>query len=150
MLSVLGVVGGQATEPDDVARGSAFSIQQQGSTSWLVGPDGRRFFSLFKATLEQAPTSGQRQRLLALLRQTYRNEWSELLRDFEPAPDLRNWEELEQHGVLWLRPGGRGIQVTRRFVTILAERYYSVSVLRRPDFTGGSLVEFQLWPGGDP
>jgi hypothetical protein len=241
MLSVPLVVGGQATESDDVARGSAFSIQQQGSTSWLVDPDGRRFFSLgvccvnqgvspgefdpanpgyaawrhyagsnqwadatlgrlkawgfttvggwsdfqtlrqrpehklafapvlhigatagapwwdiwdsrvvtrtdqvareqilplrddprvigyysdneigwwdailFKATLEQAPTSGQRQRLLTLLRQTYRDEWSELLRDFEPAPDLRSWEELEQHGVLWRLPGGQGIQVTRR------------------------------------
>lgn len=81
---------------------------------------------LFKATLEQAPTSGQRQRLIELLRQTYCNEWSALLRDFEPAPDLRDWEELERHGILLLRPGGRGIDVTRRFLTILAERYYSL------------------------
>lgn len=77
---------------------------------------------LFKATFEQAPTSGQRQRLIGLLRQTYRDQRSELLRDFEPAPDLRSGEELEQHGVLFLRPGGRGIQVTRRSVTILVER----------------------------
>jgi len=81
---------------------------------------------LFKATLEQAPTSGQRQRLIELLRETYRSDWSALLRDFEPAPDLRNWEELERHGILLLRPSGRGIQVTRRFLTILAERYYSL------------------------
>src|SRR5439155_15843081 len=30
---------------------------------------------LFRMTLEQAPSSGQRQRLMALLRQTYRNDW---------------------------------------------------------------------------
>src|SRR6266567_1931528 len=69
---------------------------------------------LFKMTLEHAPTSGQRQRLLALLRQTYRNDWSELLRDFEPAPGLENWDTLSQHGMLFLRPGGHGIRVERR------------------------------------
>src|SRR5262245_20505012 len=57
---------------------------------------------LFKMTLEQASTSGQRQRLLELLRQTYRNDWSELLRDFEPAPGVENWQELERHGMLFL------------------------------------------------
>ena len=59
MLSVLGVVGGQATESDDVARGSAFSIQQQGSTSWLVGPDGRRFFSLGVCCVNQGVSPGE-------------------------------------------------------------------------------------------
>ena len=39
--------------------------------------------TLFKMTLEQTPTSGQRQRLLQLLRETYHNNWSELLKDFE-------------------------------------------------------------------
>src|SRR6266498_3989885 len=81
---------------------------------------------LFKMTLEQAPTSGQRQRLIQLLRQTYRNEWSELLRDFEPAPGVENWEALEQHGMLFLRPGGNGIGAERRFLEMLAERYYSL------------------------
>src|SRR5262249_10621598 len=32
---------------------------------------------LFKMTLEQSPTSGQRQRLIELLRQTYHNDWTE-------------------------------------------------------------------------
>src|SRR6266566_7471996 len=81
---------------------------------------------LFKMTLEQAPTSGQRRRLIELLRQTYRNEWSELLRDFEPAPGVENWEALEQHGMLFLRPGGNGIGAERRFLEMLAERYYSL------------------------
>ena len=90
---------------------------------------------LFKMTLEQAPTSGQRQRLIKLLRETYRNDWSELLRDFEPAPGVENWQELERHGMLFLRPGGNGIQTERRFLGLLAERYYSLvrDIIRKYD-----------------
>ena len=81
---------------------------------------------LFKVTLEQAPTSGQRQRLIQLLRQNYHNDWSALMQDFEPAPIVESWEELERHGMLYLRPGGNGIRVERQFLGILAERYYSL------------------------
>jgi hypothetical protein len=90
---------------------------------------------LFKMTLEQAPTSGQRQRLMELLRQTYQNDWSELLRDFEPAPGVENWEVLQQHGVIFLRPGGNGIRVERRFLEVLADRYYSLvrDIIRKYD-----------------
>jgi hypothetical protein len=90
---------------------------------------------LFKMTLEQAPTSGQRQRLIELLRQTYRNDWSGLLRDFEPAPGVENWQELERHGMLFLRPGGNGIRTERRFLGLLAERYYSLmhEIIRKYD-----------------
>jgi hypothetical protein len=90
---------------------------------------------LFKMTLEQAPTSGQRQRLIELLRQTYRNDWSSLLRDFEPAPGVENWDTLAQHGMLFLRPGGNGIRVERRFLELLAERYYSLvrDIIRKYD-----------------
>jgi len=90
---------------------------------------------LFKMTLEQAPTSGQRQRLMKLLRETYHDDWSELLRDFEPAPDVENWRGLEQHGMLFLRPGGNGLRTTRRFLGVLAERYYSLvhEIIRKYD-----------------
>ena len=90
---------------------------------------------LFKMTLEQAPTSGQRQRLMKLLRETYRGDWSELLRDFEPAPDVENWEGLEKHGALFLRPGGNGLPTARRFLGMLAERYYSLvhEIIRKYD-----------------
>src|SRR5262249_50381983 len=81
---------------------------------------------LFKMTPEQSPPSGQRQRLIELLRQTYHNDWTELLLDFAPAPDVQNWEGFERHGVLFLRPGGNGIRAQRRFLGILAERYYSL------------------------
>jgi hypothetical protein len=90
---------------------------------------------LFKMTLEQAPTSGQRQRLIKLLRETYRNDWSELLRDFEPAPGVENWDALSQHGMLFLRPGGNGIRIERRFLELMAERYYSLvrDIIRKYD-----------------
>ena len=90
---------------------------------------------LFKMTLEQAPTSGQRQRLVELLRQTYHNDWTELLRDFDPAPGVENWEGFERHGLLFLRPGGNGIHAQRRFLVTLAERYYSLvhGMIRKHD-----------------
>ena len=90
---------------------------------------------LFKMTLEQAPNSGQRQRLLELLRQSYGNDWSALLQDFDPGPELENWRELEQHGTLFLRPGGKGIRAMRRFLGLLAERYYSLvhDIIRKYD-----------------
>ncbi|MGH8527559.1 MAG: hypothetical protein ACREXY_26115, partial [Gammaproteobacteria bacterium] len=90
---------------------------------------------LFKMTLEQAATSGQRQRLIKLLRETYQNDWTALLRDFEPAPSVENWDTLSRHGMLFLRPGGNGIQVERRFLELLAERYYSLvrDIIRKHD-----------------
>jgi hypothetical protein len=81
--------------------------------------------TLFKMTLEHKPTSGQRQRLLQLLRETYHNDWTELLKDFEPE-GVGSFEELDQHGMLYLRPGSQGIRTYRRFLSLMAERYYSL------------------------
>ena len=86
-------------------------------------------------TLEQISTSGQRQRLLALLRKTYHHDWTELVRDFDPAPGVESWEDLERHGVLFLRPGGKGLRTERQFLALLAERYYSLmrEIIRKYD-----------------
>jgi hypothetical protein len=90
--------------------------------------------TLFKMTLEQAPTSGQRQRLIKLLRETYQADWAKLLEDFQPE-GAGNFEELEQRGMLFLRPGGNGIRVMRRFLGMLAERYYFLmhEIIRKYD-----------------
>src|SRR6267378_3107028 len=92
---------------------------------------------LFKLTLEQAPTSGQRQRLLQLLHETYHNDWSELLQDFEPE-GAGSFGELDQHGMLYLRPGSNGIRTYRRFLGLIAERYYSLvrEIIRTYDARG--------------
>ena len=79
--------------------------------------------ALFSLTLKQPPTSGQRQRLMQLLRETYHNDWSELLKDFEPE-GVKSFAELDQRGMLYLRPGSQGIRTYRRFLGLMAERYY--------------------------
>jgi hypothetical protein len=80
---------------------------------------------LWKMTLEQPPTSGQRQRLIRLTREVYADDWNALLADFEQQ-NAASWEELDRGGTLWLRPGGNGIRAMRRFLGIVAERYYEV------------------------
>jgi hypothetical protein len=81
--------------------------------------------TLFKMTLEHPPTSGQRRRLTSLLRETYHDNWPEVLADFE-SEAVAGWEELDQRGMLYLRPGGNGIHTMRRFLGLMAERYYSL------------------------
>jgi hypothetical protein len=90
--------------------------------------------TLFKMTLEQAPSSGQRQRLIQLLQESYHHDWKKLLEDFEPE-GVSNWDELAQRGMLFLRPGGNGIRPMRRFLGMLAERYYSLvhDIIRKYD-----------------
>lgn len=81
--------------------------------------------TLFRMTLQQSSTSGQRQRLLQLLRDTYHNNWSKLLNDFEPV-DAGSFAELDKGGMLYLRPGSKGIRTYRRFLGLMATRYYSL------------------------
>ena len=90
--------------------------------------------TLFKMTLEQAPTSGQSGRLIGLLRQTYGNDWKRLLADFD-AENAASWSALERRGMLYLKPGGAGIKVMRRFLELVAERYYQLvhDLIRRYD-----------------
>jgi hypothetical protein len=93
--------------------------------------------ALFKLTLKQSATSGQRQRLMELLHETYHGDWAALLKDFEPE-GAGSFKDLDQHGMLYLRPGGRGISVYRRFLGMMAERYYSLvrEIIRTYDKRG--------------
>ena len=90
--------------------------------------------TLFRMALDQPPTSGQRQRLLRLLRETYGNDWKKLLADFEPE-GADSFDRLDQRGQLWLRPGGNGVIVMRRFLALAAERYYQLvhDIIRKYD-----------------
>jgi hypothetical protein len=80
---------------------------------------------LWKMTLEQPASSGQRQRLVRMVREIYADDWKALTRDFEPK-NATSWNELEQRGMLWLRPGGEGIRTVRRFLSLVADRYYQL------------------------
>ncbi|HZO85494.1 MAG TPA: hypothetical protein VFC26_09785 [Verrucomicrobiae bacterium] len=90
--------------------------------------------TLWKMTLEQSPTSGQRKRLVQLLRDAYQNDWTKLEKDFVPE-NAASWRELQKHGMLFVRPGGRGIRVMREFLAMIADRYYQLTrdIIRKYD-----------------
>lgn len=81
--------------------------------------------TLWKMTLEQPASSGQRQRLVKLLRETYANDWSRLLADFDPE-NAGSWSQLQRGGTLFVKPAGNGIHVMREFLGLLADRYYGL------------------------
>ena len=81
--------------------------------------------TLWKMTLEQPPSSGQRQRLIKLLREDYQNNWTRLRQDFDPE-NAGSWSQLERGGMLFLKSGGNGIHAMRRFLGLLADRYYQL------------------------
>ena len=90
--------------------------------------------ALWRMTLEQKPTSGQRQRLIRLLRETYHDDWLRLVQDFTPEK-AGDWANLERGGMLYVKPGGSGLKVMRRFLTLVAERYYQLvhDIIRKYD-----------------
>ncbi|HZV34618.1 MAG TPA: hypothetical protein VFB72_08615, partial [Verrucomicrobiae bacterium] len=81
--------------------------------------------TLFNMTLQQPPTSGQRRRLMQMLREMYHDDWQSLSKDFE-SEGAGSFEELDHAGTLYLRPGSQGIRAYRRFLGLMAERYYSL------------------------
>ncbi len=96
--------------------------------------------ALFKMTLEHKPTSGQRRRLIALLREHYGNDWERLRHDFDAegrdgTEAINDWPGLERGGLLYIRPGGAGIVVMRRFLAMAADRYYQLTrdIVRKYD-----------------
>src|SRR3989442_833133 len=82
--------------------------------------------ALFAFYLERAATNHTKQRLVALLREVYGDDWDRFARDFVPPPGVASFADLlAREGVTpHLRPGGDGIQVVRRWTGMVAERYY--------------------------
>ena len=90
--------------------------------------------TLWKMTLEQPAASGQRKRLIQLLRDVYQDDWNQLLKDFHPE-NAGNWSQLQRGGMLFLKSGGNGIHTMRRFLGLLAGRYYQLmrDIIRKYD-----------------
>jgi hypothetical protein len=87
---------------------------------WWNGP-------MFAAFLAYPPENHTKRRLVALLREHYRGDWQEFLRDFVPAPGTAGFDDLlAARKAPHLRPGGGGIRVVRAWTGLLAARYYSV------------------------
>jgi len=90
--------------------------------------------TLWKMTLEQPASSGQRRRLVELLREVYQDDWGLLLRDFT-AEGAGSFRQLRRGGILYLKSGSNGIHTMRRFLGLLAERYYQLmrDIIRKYD-----------------
>jgi hypothetical protein len=92
---------------------------------------------LFKMTLAQSPQSGQRQRLILMLRAHYGGDWARLRKDFEPQ-GADSFDALQRKGMLTLRPGSEGMAQIKQFVRLVATRYYALTrqVVRKYDPRG--------------
>ena len=112
---------------DDVARPQILAVRDDPRLMGYYSDNELGWWnaSLWKMTLEQPSTSGQKKRLIQLLRDTYGNDWKRLQNDFEVI-QAENWAQLKRGGMLFLRPGGNGIHVMRAFLGILADRYYQL------------------------
>jgi hypothetical protein len=82
--------------------------------------------ALFAFYMERDETNHTKRRLVALLRAHYRGDWRRFGRDFIAPPDVSSFEDLLRRSrrTPYLRPGGAGIRVVRRWTGIVAERYY--------------------------
>ena len=86
---------------------------------WWNGP-------LFVAYLTYPPENHTKQRLIAMLRERYRDDWQAFERDFIPAPGTADFGDLlTARAAPRLRPGGDGIVAVRAWTAIVAGRYYS-------------------------
>lgn len=83
------------------------------------------FGAMFEWAWRAGPEHGTRERLIALLRESYPEGWSAIIRDFDPegASDLAS---LAKGGRLFLRPGGNGAAYVRKVMRLLAARYYEL------------------------
>jgi hypothetical protein len=121
---------------DDVAREQILAVRDDPRLIGYYTDNEMGWWNatLFHMALEQPATSGQRQRLLALLRETYQSDWSKLIADFEPE-FADSFDTLAQRGQLWLKPGSQGIKVMRQFLGLMAARYYQLvhDIIRKYD-----------------
>jgi hypothetical protein len=121
---------------DDVARAQILPVRDDPRLIGYYTDNEMGWWNaaLFQMALDQAPTSGQRQRLIKLLRDTYANDWQKLLADFDPEV-ADSFDALDQKGRLWLRPDGNGVKVMRRFLALAASRYYQLvhDIIRKYD-----------------
>jgi hypothetical protein len=85
--------------------------------------------ALFIYYLKQPAANHTKQRLIALLREQYNDDWEQFSRDFVPPAGAASFEDLLQQQGGWpqLRPGGAGIQIVRRWTGIIAAHYYRLA-----------------------
>ena len=81
--------------------------------------------ALFDYYARQRATNRTKQRLVALLREHYADDWDRFSRDFVPPDGVGSFDGLlKGRDRPRLRPGGAGIQMIRAWTALLTERYY--------------------------
>jgi hypothetical protein len=85
--------------------------------------------ALFIYYLQQPATNHTKQRLLALLRDHYGDDWGRFTRDFVPPPGIASFQHLlhNKGSSPQLRPGGEGIRVIRQWTGVIAGHYYRLA-----------------------
>src|SRR6185295_11218926 len=88
---------------DEVARGQILAVRDDPRLIGYYTDNELGWWNatLFKMTLEQSAGSGQKKRLLKLLRESYGNVWQKLLEDFE-VENAEGWGQLGRSGMLYL------------------------------------------------
>ena len=85
--------------------------------------------ALFIYYLKQPATNHTKQRLIALLREHYGDDWERFTRDFVPPPGIASFQQLLHNVGTWpqLRPGGEGIHIVRQWTGVIAGHYYRLA-----------------------
>jgi hypothetical protein len=93
--------------------------------------------ALFTFYLQKPATNYTKQKLIALVRAHYKNDWPRFRRDFVPPAGVTSFDALlQKRGTMTrLRIGGTGIQIVRHWTSMVAEHYYRLvhQALREAD-----------------
>ena len=102
-------------------RGNPYRIGyfSDNEVGWWNGP-------LFVYYIQKPASNHTKARLVELLEEHYGGDWDRFLQDFQVPRGIRSFQELARTGGtdVLMRPGGRGIQVVRRWTGIVASHYY--------------------------
>jgi hypothetical protein len=87
------------------------------------------YSAMFTYYLQLTATNYTKQKLVALLREHYAETWEQFMGDFVPPTGVTSFEALLQSSDVrtYLRPGGEGIRVLRRWMSMVAEQYYRLA-----------------------
>jgi hypothetical protein len=87
------------------------------------------YSALFTYYLQLPAANYTKQKLVALLREHYADTWERFVGDFVPPAGVTSFEALLQSSNVrpYLRPGGEGIRVLRRWTSMVAEQYYRLA-----------------------
>ncbi|HXZ89075.1 MAG TPA: hypothetical protein VEF07_10915 [Candidatus Binataceae bacterium] len=84
--------------------------------------------ALFVYYIRQPGTNHAKQKLVALIRAHYGDDWRRFVSDFVVPPEMSSFDELlrSSGATAQLRQGGKGIEVVRAWTGMVAANYYSL------------------------